>query len=230
MKKKTVIIATIKSWNIENAKKFKKQYLSHLNTILITHQNQLDASILHELNPSYIFFPHWSWIIPETIFKNHACVIFHMTDLPYGRGGSPLQNLIVRRIKKTKITALKAVRELDAGPVYMKKDLDLRGSATQIYKRASKIIFNKMIPEIIKKNPTPVTQKGKPVFFHRRKPYQSRIANLKTLDEIYDHIRMLDAEGYPKAYIENKKVKIYFENAKLRNGILTAKAFMEINQ
>jgi len=37
-----------------------------------------------------------------------------MTDVPYGRGGSPLQNLIVRGHTETKLTALRCVRDLDA--------------------------------------------------------------------------------------------------------------------
>ena len=50
-----------------------------------------------------------------------------MTDLPYGRGGSPLQNLIVRGWKETKVLALKVVEELDAGPIYYKKRLAYMG-------------------------------------------------------------------------------------------------------
>jgi len=38
-----------------------------------------------------------------------------MTDLSYGRGGSPLQNLIVRGYKDTMISALWIEKELDSG-------------------------------------------------------------------------------------------------------------------
>jgi methionyl-tRNA formyltransferase len=44
-----------------------------------------------------------------------------MTDLPFGRGGSPLQNLISRKIYNTKLSAIRVVKELDAGPVFLKK-------------------------------------------------------------------------------------------------------------
>ena len=50
--------------------------------------------------------------------KRYDCVIFHMTDLPYGRGGSPLQNLIIRGYKKTNVVSNKCVGEVDAGPIY----------------------------------------------------------------------------------------------------------------
>lgn len=44
-----------------------------------------------------------------------------MTDLPYGRGGSPLQNLIVRNHYKTKISEIRVKKEIDSGPIYLKK-------------------------------------------------------------------------------------------------------------
>ena len=53
-----------------------------------------------------------------------------MTDLPYGRGGSPLQNLIVRGHKETKISAIKVVKELDAGPVLSSLELMLNPQTT----------------------------------------------------------------------------------------------------
>jgi len=55
-----------------------------------------------------------------------------MTYMPYGRGGSPLQNLIVRGYRHTKLTALRMVEEFDAGPVYLKEDLCLEGNAEEI--------------------------------------------------------------------------------------------------
>jgi methionyl-tRNA formyltransferase len=144
-------------------------------------------------------------------------VAFHMTDLPYGRGGSPLQNLIVNKIYKTKISAIEVDEGIDTGRIYMKKDLDIKnGNAEKIYVNMAKIIFNKMIPEILIKNIKPKEQKGKITKFKRRKPEDSNIsrANIKTPTEMYDFIRMLDAETYPKAFIRNKKMKIEFLNVK----------------
>ena len=39
----------------------------------------------------------------------------------------------------------------------------------------------------------------------------------------YDHIRMLDHEGYPKAYIDFNGMRIIFDNAKISSKELTAK-------
>lgn len=219
--KEKYLIATIKSWNISNAEKFIKDNPDKEIT-LITDKNSLTHNRLKEINPKYVFIPHWSWIIPADVYENFECIIFHMTDLPFGRGGSPLQNLIVRGIEKTKISAIQCVKELDGGDVYLKKDLSLKGSAEQIFKSASKIIFEKMIPYIIKNNPKPIAQAGEIVEFKRRKPQESDISGLDNLDKVYDYIRMLDGEGYPSAFIETEDLRIEFTNAKREENCVVA--------
>lgn len=176
---------------------------------------------IKKLKPKKIFFPHWSKIIPEEIFSNTDCVIFHMTDLPFGRGGSPLQNLISRGIYKTKISALKCTKELDGGPIYLKKDLALSGNAAEILNNCSIIIYD-MIIDIVSKNLEPVAQKGEVVMFKRRTPSESNLENIEELTQIYDYIRMLDAEGYPHAFVETNEFIFEFTNAQILKDEVTA--------
>jgi len=177
-------------------------------------KEDLNLTKLKEIAPKTIFFPHWSYIIPKEIYESYNCIIFHMTDLPYGRGGSPLQNLIVRGHKNTVISAIKCVKEIDAGPIYLKKPLTLDGSAEEIFVRANQIIEG-MIVEIIKKELKPIPQSGDVISFTRRKPADGNLNNTKSLDEVYDYIRMLDAEGYPKAFISLGDLKFEFTKASL---------------
>jgi len=183
---------------------------------VIDNKEQLTFDYLKKLNPKYVFFPHWSYIIPEVIYSNFTCVIFHMTDLPFGRGGSPLQNLIVRGFNETKISAIRCVKEIDAGPIYLKRSLSLEGRAQDIYKRAGKIIFE-MINEVISKPVESVNQVGEVVKFNRRSPQQSDIQDLDSIQQVYDYIRMLDADGYPKAFLETKGFRFEFSQV-LREG------------
>ncbi|WP_417547462.1 hypothetical protein [Marinobacter segnicrescens] len=167
-----------------------------------------------EANPDvrYIFFLHWSWLVPETVWKNYECVCFHMTDVPYGRGGSPLQNLIVRGHEETMLTALRMVEEMDAGPVYAKSRLLLEGTAHEIYLRAGELSFE-LIDWMIKHEPQPEPQKGEAVVFRRRTPEQSLLPAFGTVTDLYDHIRMLDAPTYPKAYLEHGDFILEFSDA-----------------
>ncbi|MFH1772642.1 MAG: methionyl-tRNA formyltransferase [Candidatus Omnitrophota bacterium] len=224
-----IIIATIKSWNINNAKGFCAHYPG-INARLITNNKRLSYKTVSSFKPRYIFLPHWSWMIDEKIYKNYECVLFHLGDLPFARGGSPLQNLIERGYKKTKITAFLADKAVDSGSVYLKRSINLSGSASEIFKRTSSIIFNDMIPYIIKNNPQPKPQKGETVVFKRRRPGQSNIANLKNISKVYDYIRMLDAEGYPAAYLNTGNLNIEFKGAKLKNGYILAQAKIEVKK
>jgi methionyl-tRNA formyltransferase len=189
----------------------------------IESKSQLNNKDLDTIKPKKIFFPFWSSYIPNSIYNKYECIIFHMTDLPYGRGGSPLQNLIVKGHEDTTISAIKCVKDLDAGPIYLKKKLSLKGNASEIYYRCSEVIES-MIEEIIEFSPELKIQKGKIVNFKRRKPEDGNLINAKTLDNIYNHIRMLDAEGYPPAFIINGEYKIEFKNANKFNDCVTAMA------
>ena len=200
-----ILVATIKSWNIENYYKIKEERKDY-NWYSITNKEELTYVYLNKIKPMYVLFPHWSWIIPKEIYENFNCIVFHMTDLPFGRGGSPLQNLIERGFYETKVSAIKVVGGLDVGPVYLKRNLSLHGNAEEIYIRASDISF-KMIGEIIENTPEPVPQEGDVIEFKRRKPEQSELPTTDNLRKIYDYIRMLDAESYPKAYIDRNGLR-----------------------
>ena len=188
---------------------------------LIDNKENFNLNVLKEIKPTYVFLPHWSYIVPKDIYEAYECVIFHMTDLPFGRGGSPMQNLILRGIYETKVSALRCCEGLDTGPIYVKRDLSLYGSAEEIYLRAAKII-KKMILYIIRNTPIPVGQKGEPVHFKRRRPEESNMDCLMSLEKMYDYIRMLDAEGYPHAFLETKHFRLEFRRASLKQDCIHA--------
>ncbi len=214
------VVATIRPWNVA-------QYHVTTSTLegiwhLITTPEELTINHLASIQPKYIFFPHWSYKVPAEIIKRYECVCFHETDVPYGRGGSPLQNLIEKGHKDTVVTALRMVEDFDAGPVYTKHPLSLLGLAEEIYIRTATIVFD-MIGEIVIHNPTPIPQTGEPTVFKRRTPEQSAIPqNLNTLVALFDHIRMLDAEEYPHAFLQYGNFRIEFTRPALRTKHLEA--------
>ena len=212
-------IASDRPWNASLAARLTKACAYEF--VPIRSADELTAANLSRLRPRYIFFAHWSTRIPQAVWEAHECVVFHMTDLPYGRGGSPLQNLIARGHEETVITALRCVEALDAGPVYLKRPLSLLGSAEEIFVRADRVI-EQMICEIQRDEPSPVPQSGEPVVFRRRRPEDGDLAVVEGLDRWYDWIRMLDAEGYPPAFIDVGGVRLEFRNVARRAGHLEA--------
>ncbi len=209
------VLLTNKSWHDSLFKNLEDKYgpdqWKRISDIKLFNKEYLKS-----ISAKKIFIPHWSHVIPEEIFSEFQCILFHMTDLPYGRGGSPLQNLIIKGHKKTKISAISVERGIDEGPIYCKSELSLKGTAREIFERSAENIF-KMICDIDFQKIEPKKQIGKVIYFNRRNENQSDLGLIEKLDKMYDHIRMLDCEGYPNAFIENENFLFKFTNAKLIN-------------
>jgi len=215
----TCVIASARPWNRRMADSLSARTGS--NFVLISDPLELTQDRLAELKPRLVFFPHWSHRIDPAIHERFECVIFHMTDLPFGRGGSPLQNLIARGIYETKISALRCVEEVDAGPIYLKKPLSLHGSAEEVFLRAADTMED-MIVELLDKHPQPTPQRGTPTVFKRRKPEDGDLALAQSLVQAFDLIRMLDADGYPPAFLRAGPFNVEFSRASLRAGAVVA--------
>lgn len=165
-----LLLLSSRPWNAALADRLSQRLDRPVESI--TAPAQLTPAAVAAMDPQWIFVPHWSQLIPESIWGQWPTVIFHMTDLPYGRGGSPLQNLIQRGHTNTMLTALRCGSGLDTGDVYLKQPLSLHGSAEEIFLRA-----DRLIERIVREEPMATPQQGEPVLFSRRKPAQSNLAS-----------------------------------------------------
>jgi len=218
---RNLIIAAAKPWTLAGAEQFCREN-SGIKTYILTERSELTLETLNRIKPDYVFFPHWSWYIPPEIFTNYTCVIFHPSDVPFGRGGTPIQNLIAVGYTETFISAIKATEELDGGDVFMKCKLSLLGGGEEILIRMHNIIFREMIPFILKNKIIPKPQIGKVTAFKRRTPEMSELNSNMTMTQIFDAIRMLDIESYPKAFIRFGEYIIAFSRATLRTDGIEA--------
>jgi methionyl-tRNA formyltransferase len=211
----TYVICAYREYSLELYKKLKDKY----DFKLIKNPEKLNIKNIKKINPKYIFFPDWSWIVPKEIYKNYQCVCFHESNLPKFRGGSPLQNQIIRNVLETKTTAFMMNDILDGGDILLQKKLSLKGNIDDIFERMLKN-DHEMIVKIIKNGFSLKKQKGKPICYKRRKPNESELNNLDHSKKyLYNFIRML-GDPYPNAYIEIGKRKIIFKSAKYQKDKL----------
>ena len=121
----------------------------------------------HRFEPHFIFFLNWSHIVPAEITERYCCINFHCTPLPYGRGGGPVENMILRGHAKTVITAHRMVRELDAGDIYGYSEfIGLDGTKEQIQRRFIAPVTD-LIVKIVRGELKPKPQEGEPTYFKR---------------------------------------------------------------
>ena len=196
-----------------NLKKRKK------NIFLYYKKSYLEKKIF-KVNPDIILFYGWSWIIKKKIFKNYDCFMLHPSPLPKYRGGSPIQNQIIRDEKNSAVTIFKINEIIDGGDIYFQKKISLTGSLNEIFERIIKEgtkgtlkILNKKKIETKKQNHNIAT------YFKRRKPQQSEIT-VKEIKEkpakyIANKIRMLD-DPYPNAFIKLKNKKLFIKKFKIK--------------
>lgn len=80
------LFATIKPWNLAAIARASAAFPGPVG--VLSERAELTVERLRQMRPRYVFFPHWSWIVPEQILSEFECVCFHMTDVLHGRDGS----------------------------------------------------------------------------------------------------------------------------------------------
>jgi methionyl-tRNA formyltransferase len=182
----------------------------------------LNLRKLEKFSPDLIFFPHWHWIVKKEIFSTFTCIVFHTAPLPYGRGGSPIQNLIMQGYKSSPVCAIKMSEGVDDGPIYDKEIISLEGTLKEILCRLN-TATNKLIQKLILNLPKPKAQKGNAVVFKRLINKDNEINLNETIDQVYNKIRMLDENSYPSAFLNLKNVCIEFSEISKFNNRLNCK-------
>ena len=169
---------------------------------------------ISETNPEWTFFFHWSKLVPEEIYNKHRCVVVHTSNLPDGKGGSPLQNQIIDGIIKSKVNTIAMAQELDSGPVYCSQEITLQGDIFDIWSCIASVA-KELIEKCIYENVIPVEQEeGRGKKYKRRKDNTLPTNKEDNLYHLYRHIQMLDGEGYPNSSLKVGDFVFSFSRAK----------------
>lgn len=140
-------------------------------------------------------------LIQEEFLKlNKNNIVIHASDLPSGKGFSPLQWQILEGKNQIMLTLFEVVKEVDAGPYYIKDIVEYDGSEMLPelrYKMANKI--NSMALKYINEyySIEPIKQFGLESFYPRRKKEDDEIDPQKNIIELFNHFRIADNEKYP---------------------------------
>jgi len=216
-----IVIADSKGWFFS---RFREESDKYLAVTKISEKESLTLDYLNTIKPKYIFFAHWSWVVAPEIHEKYECIVFHTSPLPFGRGGSPIQNLIRRGYKSGPVCAIRMTSKLDAGPIYLKEEVSLDGRLDSIFERIF-VATLKMIKEIsLSTNLDPVEQEGDAVVFKRLTREDNCIDFSRDIEYIYDQIRMVDGLDYPKAYLEKERFTIEFQDARVEGESVLANA------
>lgn len=138
--------------------------------------------------------------------RNVHNIVVHASDVPRGRGWSPLTWQIIAGKDRIVMSLFEAVPRVDSGAIYLQDELvfgghelidDLRRlEAASILMLCEKFVA--LYPEIAGQGRA---QKGEASYYKRRRPSDSRLELDKTIAEQFPLFRVVDNDRYP-AYFD----------------------------
>ncbi len=198
-----------KSWIIPYAQKLVTE-LNHSSceAVLLLNADEVSAGdILVLLSCEKIF---------EKLHLNKHNLVVHESDLPKGKGWSPLTWQVLEGKSSIPVTLIEAVPKVDAGPVYEQIMIELDGTELidELRQKQAEATC-RLIRNFVEKYPDNFakTQEGDESFYARRKPEHSQLDVNKTIAEQFNLLRVCDNERYP-AWFEIKGKKFIMKISK----------------
>lgn len=194
-------------------------YLRRLNDFLNANDT-IDSILvenLEEVNKRDILFilSCENILDDKDLDKHKNNLVIHESDLPQGKGWSPLTWQILEGKKQIPITLFEASSKVDYGDIYYKDFISLEGHELidEIkYKQWDKT--KKLILKFIDKYPnnSSYKQTGNSTYYLKRSPKNSQIDIDKTINEQFDLLRVVDNNRYPAFFLkEGYKYLLYIE-------------------
>jgi len=139
---------------------------------------------------------------PEILKRNKHNLVVHESDLPKGKGWSPMTWQVLEGKQEIPVTLFEAEEAVDSGSIYLQDFMVFEGHELVDelrFKQADVTLdlcrdFVQRYPEIIHEA---VAQSGEESFYPRRRADDSRLDPQKTIAEQFNLLRVVDNERYP---------------------------------
>jgi methionyl-tRNA formyltransferase len=137
---------------------------------------------------------------PAVLAHNRRNLVVHASDLPKGRGFSPLTWMVLEGERRIPVCLIEAAEQVDAGPIVLRDEIsfaghelleELRSSlAASTYKLCRTFLDHAEPPEGL-------AQVGESSFYRRRTSKDSRIDPHVTIADQFDLLRTVDNKNWP---------------------------------
>ncbi len=163
-----------------------------------------------------LFIISYTKIIPIKLFKKVKLpLIVHESNLPKGRGCSPVLWEVLNKKKNFYVSIIEVKKKVDSGKIILKKKFTIRSDDLygDIRKKQTQSNINiikdflKIYPKIKFKN-----QIGKPSYFRKRKIEDSELNINKSIRSQFNLMRINNNDEWPSFFYMNGKkfvIKIF---------------------
>jgi methionyl-tRNA formyltransferase len=156
---------------------------------------------------------------PEILLQNTHNLVVHESELPKGRGWTPIAWLVEGGSNRIPLTMIEAEKRVDAGQVYLRSEVSLEGH--ELVNEIRALVMGEIIEmckrfvdcyeEVVSKARG---QEGEASYFPRRNRESSRLNPAMTIAEQFDKLRIVDNHNYPAFFdYRGKRYTLKIEKA-----------------
>ena len=136
----------------------------------------------------------------DVLKKNRLLLVVHESDLPRGRGFSPVQWQILEGRNEITVCLLEVSAAADAGHIYARMNLKFNGSELyqEIRKKQAEVTYE-LVLNFLSDYPkvTKTAQVGRPTYYRRRRAIDSQLDIDATLKSQFNLLRICHNESWP---------------------------------
>ncbi|PLV56660.1 methionyl-tRNA formyltransferase [Thermotoga sp. SG1] len=172
---------------------------------------------LHSVNPDVLIVASYGKILGEKVLSlpKYGCYNIHPSLLPKYRGASPIQRSLENGERKTGVTIYRMVKELDAGPIALQREVDVDPFETFDHLEKKLIELSKeMVIDFLER-----LEKGE-IHLREQDHTQATYAPLikkedlfvdfsKDAETVKNKIRAYDSRPGARAFLNGKEVKLF---------------------
>lgn len=201
--KKMTIITSKESWYFSYAKALQAKIKAQGHICdLIFNMNAISSGDI------CFILSYDKLISSDDLKKNEYNVVCHASDLPQGKGWSPMTWQVLEGADRIPVTMFEADENVDSGLIYKKIFFDLDGCEL-IDDLRDKLANNIELMVLgFCNNQSYYTrnascQVGKESFYKRRRPEDSMVDTSSTIEDIFRLLRVSDNDRYPVYFMKN---------------------------
>jgi methionyl-tRNA formyltransferase len=207
----SVIVDSENSWFVDHAKRL-------CDILKKYHEVKLVYDLERITKGDIAFYLSCTKICPSRILKlNNNNIVIHASDLPKGKGWSPMPWQIIEGKNEIPLTLFEAVQKVDSGQIYLKDKVIYEGHelidelrqkmADKIIEMAVSYVGN--YGEIVGRD-----QEGEETFYKKRTARDSELDINKSIAEQFNLLRTVDNDSYPAFFYKDGRkyiLKIFKE-------------------
>lgn len=189
------ILVDNESWILPHARDLQSELLeSGFASTLYRHQEEV-------LGGDVLFLLGCTQIFKESKLELYArTLVVHESALPRGKGFAPMTWQILEGESVIPFSLIEATAEVDSGAIYLQRSLELDGTELcDELRHMQGVTTKKICLEYIRADtePSAICQVGEDTFYARRTPEDSELDVTKSIDELFNQLRVVDNRAYP---------------------------------